>query len=78
MATMSEFINSLDGAEKIKEEIVEHLATQGLDNPSDLGFLANAAGNVNEGIVHRGCPSTWGAEHYCVLHSAIMCQAQGR
>ena len=78
MATMSEFIHSLEGDEKFKAEIIEHLSTQGLTNPSDLGFLANEAGRVNEGIVHRGCPPTWGAEHYHVLHSAIMCQAQGR
>ena len=58
MATMSEFIHSLEGNEKIKTDVVEHLSQQGLSNPSDLGFLANKAGKVNEGIVHRGCPTT--------------------
>ena len=73
MASMSEFFNTLNGADEIKKDVVDHLVAQGLDDPGDLGFLANAAGGVNEGIVRRGCPSTWGTEHFRVLRSAIMC-----
>ena len=78
MATMEEFIKSLEGDEKIKMDVVEHLSQQGLSEPSDLGFLANKAGKVNEGIVHRGCPTTWMPEHFHVLHMAIEYQSLGR
>ena len=78
MATMKEYIFSLDGADDIKAEVVAHLAVQGLDDPVDLGFLANAAGDITEGVVHRGCPSAWSTEHFRVLQRAVVGQAQGR
>jgi len=70
---MRAFLSTLSGDNSLKDEIAQHLGDQGLNEPSDLGFLCNAGGGVSEGLVRKGCPSSW-----CDAHFEILCRAVER
>ena len=56
--SLKEYVDSVESEDNIKNEVYKFLVEQGISLPSDLGFLANAKGEVSEGVVRCGCPGT--------------------
>ena len=76
--TLEEFINNVEYDASVKNDVYMFLMEQGITSPLDLGFLANAKGDVSESLVRNGCPATWRPEHHVFLSILIRMQAPSR
>ena len=68
---MRVFLSTFVGCDELKDEVARHLISQGLTDPVDLGFLCNAGGGVSDGLMRKGCPSSWGTDHFDILCRAV-------